>query len=224
MGAGYIIDDLGWKGIRLHHLVNPKMIEGIISLIKDYFGKRYEGHSTGSANTDADGESGNLTSPNLESTLTCYDIGCGDGRVCIAVSKACPWINSVGIEIEESLAERMEENIKVYEGNGVGGRVSVIHDDLRDASVSADMKQTANIILCYLLPESIEEIKQLLIDCLLRSDSDSDDCIIICNTWGIKDSDIKPISRTSCGCNNNTTLSLYDKSSIASDSNYRKKL
>ena len=83
-------------------------------------------------------------------------------------------------------------------------KVHVCHQDLREISLTK-----YNIICIYLLPEAIAEIKTKLMEALSRGD-----CIIICNSWGIKGNDIKPMKTIYCGVNNNTTLKLYNSESI----------
>lgn len=80
-------------------------------------------------------------------------------------------------------------------------RVRVIAGDLRDVILS-----DATIIVLYLLPEAIAEIRPKLQEAILRN------ARIICNTWGPKS--WRPVQRLSCGFSNNVTLLLYDKSSI----------
>lgn len=94
-----------------------------------------------------------LASPTAESVL--YDLGCGDGRICIEATKrfGC---RSVGCEIEPSLIGRFKQHLTQMTPE-VQTKISVVHDDLRALSL-----EDASIITLYLLPESVEEIKPKL--------------------------------------------------------------
>ena len=141
-----------------------------------------------------------LAQPNVNSVL--YDLGCGDGRICIEASKrhSC---RSVGCEIEPHLIERFRLHVSRIQNKGIAAKISIVEDDLRNISLD-----DATIILLYLLPESVEEIKPQLIRALRRG------ATLICNTWGPKD--LKPLSRTECGFSNNVILWKYDITSLVS--------
>lgn len=79
--------------------------------------------------------------------------------------------------------------------------VSAVHGDLREVDFTA-----ASIIVLYLLPESIEELKPKLIECL------SNEVTIICNTFGLKG--IIPVQKVLCGHLNGVTLFMYNKRSL----------
>lgn len=134
-----------------------------------------------------------MTSPDL----TIYDIGCGDGRICIEANKKFG-SNSIGIEIEEFLIKKFETNINKL---GLQDKVQALHKDLREVQFIP-----GSIIGMYLLPESIEQIKGQLVDALNQG------CILVCNTWGPKG--LTPIKSKLVGYANNVTLTLYTKDSL----------
>lgn len=127
-----------------------------------------------------------------------FDLGCGDGRICIAASEKFG-IRSCGVEIEEVLVERfktklaekrLEELVRVEQGD-------LTELDLSDATV----------IVLYLLPEGMQAVKAALVECLQRG------CRVICNSWGIpgiEHSDMKE-----CGQFNQNRLFLYTSASVA---------
>lgn len=127
-----------------------------------------------------------------------YDLGCGDGRICIEAARlyGC---RAVGCEIEEDLIEKFRNNVL---RRNLKDRVKILSGDLREIDLS-----DATIIVLYLLPEAIVELTAKLQQAILRSGAR-----IICNTWGPKA--WTPAKRISCGFANNVTLLLYDKSSI----------
>lgn len=141
-----------------------------------------------------------------DSNPVLYDLGCGDGRICIEACRRFTALKAKGCEIEESLVERMHKNIAKF---NMEDRMVAIHDDLR--SICLD---DAHFIVVYLLRESISEIKGKLIHALLTNHGGRG-CILIMNTWGIKDADITPTQTVSCGYNNNTNLFVYDRSSVS---------
>ena len=137
-----------------------------------------------------------LSNPNANSIL--YDLGCGDGRICLFAS--CLYgCRSIGCEIEENLIDKF--NIKIEQLN-LKEKVTAVHEDLLQLDLS-----NATIITLYLLPEAIELLKPKLIAYLNRGDT-----VLVCNTWGPKG--LTPIQTVHCGYNNNVTLHKYDSSSI----------
>ncbi|CAM9752931.1 unnamed protein product [Ectocarpus sp. 6 AP-2014] len=88
-----------------------------------------------------------------------YDLGCGDGRICIEAAesrgaKAC------GVEIEEDLAEKFRRRVAA---KGLDSKVSVVHGDLRDVDLS-----DATVVVMYLLPDAMADIAQSHLLPLLR--------------------------------------------------------
>jgi precorrin-6B methylase 2 len=134
---------------------------------------------------------------NQESKL--FDLGCGDGRICIEASKryGC---RSCGVEIEEKLYEQFQKNIA---SNHVALLTTAVLGDLREIDLS-----TATVIVIYLLPEAIEEIKPKL-ESAVRNGA-----TLICNTWGPKG--WKYIQKKLCGDLNNVDLFVYNINSLSS--------
>ena len=130
--------------------------------------------------------------PNAGSVL--FDLGCGDGRICILASKlfGC---KSVGCEIEDVLVEKFRANVA---RTATEELVTIVHDDLRSLDLS-----TATIIIIYLLPESISELEPALVEAINRG------CTIICNTWGLKS--LQPNATVDCGPFKNCKLLKYTK-------------
>jgi len=148
----------------------------------------------------------NESSLPADSVPVLYDLGCGDGRICIEACRRYKNMWGKGCEIEESLIARMHRNIAKF---NLSERVSALHDDLRSLCLD-----DAHFIVVYLLPESVAEIKGKLIHALLTNHGGRG-CVIIFNTWGIKDPHITPKLKISCGYNENTSLFLYDRSSVS---------
>ena len=155
----------------------------------------------------------------IKSTDIVYDIGCGDGRIPITISNyySC---KSYGIEIEEQLVDRFQHNIERMSKleKKLKDLVTPVHADLRTIDLS-----NATVVIVYLLPEvscflllylcysytdsltqqAIESIKEQLIDLL------NNGCVIICNTWGIKE--LAPVETKNCGYCGNVKLHKYTK-------------
>jgi SAM-dependent methyltransferase len=138
-----------------------------------------------------------IVRPYVNEKSVLYDLGCGDGRICLAASQYLHCF-SVGVEIESQLVERFKAKIKA---KGLDFKVKALNQDLREIFLD-----DANVIVLYLLPESIELIRDKLLHCL------SNNCVVLCNSWGLKG--IQPISVTECGFANNVKLFLYTKDSL----------
>lgn len=124
------------------------------------------------------------------------DLGCGDGRICVAASQQLG-CRSLGCEIEDVLIERFHKKVAEH---SLAERITVVHGDLRDVKLLG-----AAVIVLYLLPESVELIIDALVEAVRAG------TILICNTWGPKT--MQPVSRIHVGpCN--VTLLLYDSSSL----------
>lgn len=139
-----------------------------------------------------------MANPDEKSVL--FDLGCGDGRICILASQITG-CKSVGCEIEEKLFLKFLSKI---DQSGICAKVTAVHGDLRDIDLS-----TASIITLYLLPESVEMIKNKLVAAIENG------CILICNTWGPKG--LKVAEKMYCGTYNSVTLLKYDRSSLLVD-------
>lgn len=140
-----------------------------------------------------------LIAPYCTPQSVLYDLGCGDGRICIAATKRFHCY-SVGVEIEEHLVKDFRANIAAAQ---IQDKVTPILGDLQQISLS-----DATIVIVYLLPESIELIKDQLCEVMRRGG------IVICSTWRIKGLTHK--TKESVGFANNVTLYLYDASSLPS--------
>ena len=136
-----------------------------------------------------------LANLNTESVL--YDLGCGDGRICIEASKRFG-AKSRGVEIEEDLFSKFRANILKY---GLTEMTVAIHGDLVEVNLD-----DATVIVLYLLPPAIELIRPKLEECIRKG------CVVICNSWGPKS--WKAIQRVTCGPYNNVDIMLYDSSSL----------
>lgn len=127
-----------------------------------------------------------------------FDLGCGDGRICLEAARrfGC---RAVGVEIEERLVEKARRLVANME---LSERVEVRHEDLLETDLS-----TATVIVCYLLPEAIELIKPKLEEALRRG------VRLVCNTWGPKG--FKSVKTVQCGLlNASVTLLMFDHTSI----------
>lgn len=134
-----------------------------------------------------------LAAPYVQQHHTFYDLGCGDGRICTEATRrfGC---NSVGCEIEPHLIEKFKANVAML---GLQEKVQVVQGDLCELDL-----QAVGVISIYLLPESVEKIKDKLMDAMQRGS------VLIFNTWGLKD--FIPKTKVSCGFANNCNLLLYD--------------
>uniref|UniRef100_M4BRJ3 Methyltransferase domain-containing protein n=1 Tax=Hyaloperonospora arabidopsidis (strain Emoy2) TaxID=559515 RepID=M4BRJ3_HYAAE len=135
--------------------------------------------------------------------LTCddvlFDLGCGDGRICIEAAKRFG-ARARGVEIEEFLIERFRRLVAVKDLQQL---VSVSHGDLLEEDLS-----DATVIVTYLLPEALEQLSAKLIKLLNQPDKN---VRIICNTWGIRD--LTPDERHDTGPYGNVPLFVYRSSS-----------
>jgi SAM-dependent methyltransferase len=129
-----------------------------------------------------------------------YDLGCGDGRVCLAATKKFN-CRSIGVEIEEFLIERFQKKLTLLQ---LEHMVQIVHGDLRD--VSFELGSSGTVISMYLLPEALELIKEKLLDAL------RDGAIVVCNSWGLKG--ITPTAKSVGGETNNVNFFLYTKDCV----------
>jgi len=139
----------------------------------------------------------------IQRTDVVYDLGCGDGRICILASKLTG-CRSVGAEIEPDLIDKFHANIERHmSAPSEQGLVEVFSGDLRELDI-----MRATVIVLYLLPESIAEITPLLTKVIAANN-----CKLICNTWGPKS--FTPIAEITVGEMRNVTLFKYDKTSLS---------
>ena len=140
----------------------------------------------------------------VSETDVLYDLGCGDGRVCLEALVHARAQYCVGVEVEEDLMERFQHLIGdlsesfTKDHNGAS-KIRAVHADLRavlnhlvfqaesnDGAADVDIRfmglPMPTVLVLYLLPESVRELEPdllKLINCV-------DDFRIICNTWGLE--------------------------------------
>ncbi|KAL3664134.1 hypothetical protein V7S43_011017 [Phytophthora oleae] len=124
-----------------------------------------------------------------------FDLGCGDGRICIEAAKRYG-ARARGVEIEEFLIKRFRELITA---NALEKLVSVSHGDLLEEDLSE-----ATVIVTYLLPDALDQLTPKFSKLLSQTDKD---VRIICNTWGIRG--LTPDERHDAGPYDNVPLFVY---------------
>lgn len=105
-----------------------------------------------------------------------YDLGCGDGRICIAAVEKFGAARAVGIEIEPKLIEEFKQRV---EEKKLGEKVRVMQGDLRELVPWSDLDHNS-VIVTYLLPEALSELQSRLEKAVVRQG-----CRLVCNTWGL---------------------------------------
>lgn len=165
----------------------------------------------------------------VKSTDVLYDLGCGDGRVCLEAYAKC-YCRAVGVEVEADLVERAElliSNLPGTENETTRrGLPCVIHQDLREMldQLLAQLAQNIDkpqeedselpvptIIVLYLLPESLAELQDRFIS-LLRLLPPS--FRILCNTWGLPRLQADKETKISEENGAITPLHLYTRNSL----------
>lgn len=143
----------------------------------------------------------------VSETDVVYDLGCGDGRVCLEALVHGRAQHCVGVEIEQDLIERFQQLIgdlpESYSKDHIGAwRINAVHADLRDMLnhivAQAESKDdppvsderflnlpAPTVLVLYLLPESIRELEPYLLTLINRLDNFR----IVCNTWGLESVD-----------------------------------
>ncbi|KAE8878022.1 hypothetical protein PF005_g13401 [Phytophthora fragariae] len=124
-----------------------------------------------------------------------FDLGCGDGRICIEAAKRFG-ARARGVEIEEFLIERFRELIAA---NDLQELVSVSHGDLLEEDLSE-----ATVIVTYLLPEALDQLTPKFTELLSQTHKD---VRIICNTWAMRG--LTPDERHDAGPYGNVPLFVY---------------
>ncbi len=140
----------------------------------------------------------------VSETDVVYDLGCGDGRVCLEALVHTNAKYSVGVEVEEDLMERFQHLIGdlseflTKDHNGAS-KIRAVHADLRDVLNHLVARAESNdgadvvdrrflnlpmptVLVLYLLPESVRDLEPDL----LKLINFLDDFRIICNTWGLQ--------------------------------------
>ncbi|CAM9198207.1 unnamed protein product [Chrysoparadoxa australica] len=133
-----------------------------------------------------------------------FDLGCGDGRVCLTATKKYG-TRSRGIEIEKELIEKFQRGVGTLEQR-LQDKVQVVHGDLRKVDLSE-----ATVVFLYMLPEAMAELEPQLLSWL--GDCGSSNRRLVCQTWGLKG--IKPVARVSKGEWQNVDLLLFTKVSLS---------
>eukprot|EP00607_Mallomonas_marina_P006849 CAMPEP_0182427634 /NCGR_PEP_ID=MMETSP1167-20130531/18931_1 /TAXON_ID=2988 /ORGANISM="Mallomonas Sp, Strain CCMP3275" /LENGTH=180 /DNA_ID=CAMNT_0024610007 /DNA_START=33 /DNA_END=575 /DNA_ORIENTATION=+ len=133
----------------------------------------------------------------LDSSSVLYDLGCGDGRICVEATRkfGC---KCCGVEIEEKLIEEFKRSVEIF---NLHENITIIHGDLLQVDFSS-----ASVIVIYLLPEAIELLKSKLHEAIVLG------AVLICNTWG--PSQWSPSELLLCGDYGSVTLKKYDHTSI----------
>ena len=138
-----------------------------------------------------------------------YDLGCGDGRICLAAAAREPRIAAArGVEIERTLCDQFRAATAARrEAHGTAPPVcECVEGDLLAPDIIAQWSAAATVLVLYLLPEAIEQFREQLLACLRRGTR------VVCNTWGI--AGLTPAARVDCGPWRNVTLLVYDRSAL----------
>uniref|UniRef100_A0A6V1PUG0 Methyltransferase domain-containing protein n=1 Tax=Heterosigma akashiwo TaxID=2829 RepID=A0A6V1PUG0_HETAK len=130
-----------------------------------------------------------------------YDLGCGDGRICIKATQRYG-AHSLGIEIEEALVKKFQQNIVSL---GIEDKVRAVAGDLLGLPLEG-----ATCVALYLLPEALARLRPTLVGALRRG------CRIICNTWGLEG--LEPTSVVHSGKFKTVKLFYYDKTAVLGNS------
>ena len=146
----------------------------------------------------------------VSSKDTVYDLGCGDGRVCIEAFARHGCV-SVGVEVEDDLVDRAKCLISKLPQSSVPAP-KIVKDDLRrvlkmlvhlvkkrdsdDENGKSSFEGLGlclplpTVIIMYLLPAALREIEGDLVILLKELPMD---LRIVCNTWGL--ASLKPVKR-----------------------------
>lgn len=136
----------------------------------------------------------------LDGSDVLIDLGCGDGRICIAAAVHFG-ARARGVEIEDFLIHQFEQAIEKHH---VDHLVSISHGDLMQENLD-----DATVIVTYLLPEALEQLRPKFSE-LLQSQGRK--LRIICNTWGIPG--IEPDERHDAGAYGNVSLLVYKSAAL----------
>lgn len=173
-----------------------------------------------------------------------WDLGCGDGRICLEAFVHFKVQHAVGVEIEDDLVDRFQflidnlKNASSGDENEIGGKrtIQVVHQDLLKVldsisdSDSNDQEKLSSsssisdlpkpsILFLYLLPESIEKIQPKLEQFWKREKDRGGipELKIVCNTWGLKGDHIQPMKTIEVaveGENEYATIHLFTRDSL----------
>ena len=172
-----------------------------------------------------------FTSVSKDDTL--YDLGCGDGRICLEAIATRNCQQCVGIEIEADLVERGNHLVSTTLTNSQQERIQIMQKDLREivstlvnkigeTEKEKDAHDTADnhnlppptVIILYLLPDAIKDLENDFLEMLRRLPRGFR---IVCNTWGLPH--VRAVKTTEYREENRaatTSVYLYTKDSLES--------
>ncbi|KAJ3082428.1 hypothetical protein HDU99_002694, partial [Rhizoclosmatium hyalinum] len=96
------------------------------------------------------------------------DLGCGDGRFCVAAVSLFGAESARGIDVDKDILQLAQE--KTIEASSMSpvpflDKISYIHGDLRDSHVKSVLEDPkTNVLIAFLTPEFSVEFKDLLVD------------------------------------------------------------
>jgi SAM-dependent methyltransferase len=169
----------------------------------------------------------------VNSTDVLYDLGCGDGRVCLE-AYAKYNCRSIGVEVEVDLVERAQYLISSLPGaedeltkrrlprivlqdlqemlDDLLDRLAISPNENNDESQSADPElPLPTIIVLYLLPESLAELQDRFISLLRLLPPPFR---ILCNTWGLPRLQAEKETKISEENGAITPLHIYTRNSL----------
>jgi hypothetical protein len=108
---------------------------------------------------------------------------------------------AAGVEIEQTLVDKFCSSIS---DRGLQGRVYALQGDLRAVDFVA-----ATVVVLYLLPEALAELKSMLVQCLQRG------ARVVANTWGLPG--VRYARRVQCGPFQGVSLFLYTAGMLSNE-------
>ena len=108
----------------------------------------------------------------LRSGDVVVDLGCGDGRVLLAVAEACEGVQCVGFEIDGAVVARANTTLERARAAGgsraaAAARVRVVHGDACGHEAIAAL-QFATVAFVYLVPSGLTQVRESLEGILKR--------------------------------------------------------
>lgn len=95
-----------------------------------------------------------------------FDLGCGDGRICIKAAQTIPGLQCVGIELDPLFFGRGKEALGLEENANLVGRVDLREGNVLDPEVQnggvLSLIQDATAIFLFILPKGIVRLKPSL--------------------------------------------------------------
>lgn len=169
---------------------------------------------------------------NDDDDVVLYDLGCGDGRVCLEAFRWYRCRHCVGVEIEPELVERFRTLIETEAENDDGDDerlrrandvVQAVQRDLRDVlqeladaaegRATSTSLPTPTVICTYLLPDAMRAIRPNLVR-LLRS---VPGLRVVCNTWGPEKLRAIETMEATEGIEGAATLTLFTSESLTGE-------